>query len=169
MNKKTALSQVNQQGKQNLSANDTHFANINAAKNVWWFDIPIHKLSDNIYINVLLYDCSDRKLYHLKVPCNYFQDHHFNFSICKDKQVISLELSADISNRFQDVRAGGSQVNFQYFLKGEYDDALVNAQHPEPIQIKSVLRQQNTLETAEKQKYPFPRASARLVLPRVGY
>ena len=66
MNKKTAISQVNQQGKQNLSANGTHFANINAAKNVWWFDIPIHKLSDKSYVNLLLYDCSDRKLYHLE-------------------------------------------------------------------------------------------------------
>lgn len=125
MDKKTAISQVNQQGKQNFSAKDTRFANINTAKNVWWIDIPNHMLSDHICIHFLLYDCSDRKLYHLDVPSNYFQDHHFDFSICKDKQVISLELSPDISNRFQDVRAGGSQVNFKYFLKGEYDDALV--------------------------------------------
>lgn len=43
-------------------------------------------------------------------------------------------------------------MNFNFFLKGEYDDALMNTQHPERIQVKSVLRQQNTLETAEKQK-----------------
>lgn len=127
MNKKTAVSQVNQHAKQNLSANDTHFANINALKNVWWIDIPIHKLLNN-YINILLYDSSNSKLYHLKVPCNYFHDSHFVFSFRKDKKVVSLELSADINNRFQDVRTGGNQVRFDYFFKGEYDNFLVSTQ-----------------------------------------
>lgn len=126
MDKKTALAQVNQQAKLNFSANNTRYAKINAAKNVWWIDIPIHLLSDHIYIHFLLYDCSDIKLYYLEVPCNYFQDGHFKFCIRKDKQVISLELSADNSNRFQDVRSGGNKPNFKYFVKGEYDVALVN-------------------------------------------
>lgn len=43
-------------------------------------------------------------------------------------------------------------MNFNFFLKGEYDDALVNTQHTEPIQTKPAPKQKNTLKTAEKQK-----------------
>lgn len=121
MNKATAIAQINQQGKQKLSNKNTHFANINAAKNIYWFDIPIQKLSSNSYLHLLMYDRNENKLYHLEVPCTYLQENLSSFYIRQDKQAISLELSANIRDRFQDIRSGGNKLNFKGFLQGEYD------------------------------------------------
>lgn len=53
-----------------LSRRNTHFANINSQKEVWWFDVPCSKISvgEVEVINLLLFDHRTNELHHLIVP-----------------------------------------------------------------------------------------------------
>ena len=53
-----------------LGHHNTHFANINSQKDVWWYDIPMAKISDSdlAEINLLLYDHRTDELHHQQFP-----------------------------------------------------------------------------------------------------
>ncbi len=96
----------------------THFANVNARKPVWWFDIPIEKFTSGHYtlIDLLLCDGLTNQLHHLQVPTEFIRNQIDEFKIREDKQVISLELSSQTYNLFQDVRPGSKRLSFAKFL-----------------------------------------------------
>ena len=101
-----------------LSNRNTHFSNINAAKDVWWFDIPLRKVSPSAerILHLLLYDHRSKELHHLRVPTAYIRETMSQLVTRAEKETISLELSAARSNLFRDVRPTAGGVDFGQFL-----------------------------------------------------
>lgn len=102
-----------------LNRRNTHFANINSQKEVWWFDIPCSKIAAGKTedINLLLFDHRTDELHHLIVPAAYSRANLAGLVIREEKGTISLELSAEASNMFQDVRPTGGGVKFRQFVE----------------------------------------------------
>ena len=76
MEKQEAIGRLNQRYKTSVLTNrNTHFSNINAKKDVWWFDIPLVKVEPeaNDILHLLLYDHRSREIHHLRVPTSYFK------------------------------------------------------------------------------------------------
>ena len=103
-----------------LEKQATHFASINARKEVWWYDISRKKvMSEKLQtLNILAYDQRTNDLHHLVVPTQFLRDNLEKLFTRQDKDTISLELSASRSNFLQDVRSGGGRIQFLQFLKG---------------------------------------------------
>ncbi len=119
--KRIAISRYNAiLGRSLLNNQNTHFANINNAKDIWWYDIPTRKISKGIrdtIIYLLMYDYRNDQLYLLAVPTEYFRENMHHLVVREDTGTISLELSVYGSNRFQDKRSGGAGVQFAQFLQ----------------------------------------------------
>ena len=120
MNKNEAIKIINRRiGSPSLDSRNTHFANVNSAKNVCWFDIPTSKaFSQNIpHLHLLVYQHKGDELFHLKVPTSFFLKNRSNFIIREEKETISLELSAEKATFLKDVRPGSGQVSFTGFVQ----------------------------------------------------
>lgn len=104
-----------------LNKRNTRFSNINAGKDVWWLDIPCEKVESQAeeILHLLLYDQRTAKLHHLRVPTLYFRKNLSQLVVRskKDKRMIRIELSADGSTLFRDVRPTGGGVHFGEFLQ----------------------------------------------------
>lgn len=100
-----------------LNRRNTHFANINSQKEVWWFDIPCSKLAVGAAedINLLLFDHRTNELHHLIVPTAYFRANLGGLVIRDEKGTISLELSAEPRTMFRDIRPTGNGIQFAQF------------------------------------------------------
>ena len=119
MEKREAMRRKNQLYRvADLNNGNTHFSNINAAKDVWWFDIPLKKVNAGAerILHLLLYDHRSKELHHLRVPTTYIRENLSRLVIRGEKETISLELSTDRSNLFQDVRPTAGGVRFGQFL-----------------------------------------------------
>ena len=101
----------------NLESSTTHFASINASKDVWWYDISRKKVMAGSHeaLHLLAHDHRCNELHCLIVPTQYLRDNLRRLVVRQDKDTISLELSASRSNLFQDVRPGGGRVHFIQF------------------------------------------------------
>ncbi|GGP52314.1 hypothetical protein [Shewanella saliphila] len=112
MDKIEALDFANKHFNSVFNSSNTHFANVNKAKPVWWIEIPINKIkSPNLpYIHLLLK--SDRALNWLKVDRQYFVDNLAGFKVRENKDVICLEIN---SNTFQNM-VGPNRASFKQFL-----------------------------------------------------
>jgi hypothetical protein len=126
--KSQAITIVNDQGTQNISNKTTIFSNINSAKSVYWFDIPLKRLNSKGSLNILTYDSQHEKLYYLEVTHSYFTENISLFYVRQDKQAISLELDATIENQFQDIRTGSKRSHFRGFIKGVYDCSYLKSE-----------------------------------------
>lgn len=126
--KSQAIAIVNDQSTQNISSKTTVFSNINTAKSVYWFDIPLKRLDNKGSLNILTYDSQHEKLYYLEVPHSYLTENISLFYVRQDKQAISLELDATIENQFQDIRTGSKRSHFRGFVKGVYDCSCLKSE-----------------------------------------
>ena len=116
MKRAEAIVRINRRYGSQLNRRDTHFANINASKPVWWLDIPIQKVKGSVRtINLLLYDERVDDLHYLKVPTEYFRANLSGLVVRDDKACISLELAADGQHLFEDVRPTGKGIRFGQF------------------------------------------------------
>ena len=99
------------------------FASINTAKPVWWFDIPLAKVQQSLYLylHLLCFDDVSNILYHLEIPTAYLRDQESGLAVRTDKACISLELSTLQANRFRDRRPTGRGVEFRQFLKHSFE------------------------------------------------
>ena len=116
--KPEAIARINRLDREaGLDDRNTNFANINARKDVWWLDIPLSKISRAgiAEINLLLYDQRSDELHFLRVPVDYMRANLGRLVVREDKAVISLELSADRTRLFQDVRPKSGGVQFRQF------------------------------------------------------
>ena len=88
MNRSEAISIVRQRGTSSVTPASFHFANVNAAKNVWWLDIPVTKLakSGDSNIGVLLYDERPDLLHFREVPKAYFKDQMWDLVVRQEKK-----------------------------------------------------------------------------------
>ena len=107
-----------------IQGSNTHFSSINSSKNVWWLDIPREKLTTPLFeqINLLLYDDQPAKprLHHLVVPVSYLRQNLQHLRIRTDNNKISLELSANTSNIYDDV-IGAGRLSFRQFLHCDFN------------------------------------------------
>jgi len=120
MTKSQAINKINDNlGTSDLNLQNTHFANVNSAKSVWWYDIPTSKAfsNDMIYIHLLAYNQENNELYHMNVPTRLFKDNQCQFTIREEKSTISLELSSRRTDFLKDVRPGCGGINFKQFLQ----------------------------------------------------
>ncbi len=118
ISKKDAIAIVSRACGSSLQSTTTHFANVNSSKSVWWFDIAVEKFTSGVYESLdLLVVTSDGKVVHyLHVPTSYVSENISSFHIRKDKKSVSLELSTEQRNIFQDIRPGGNRMQFDQFL-----------------------------------------------------
>ncbi len=120
LSKPEAIEAINRESASslNLNNNNTHFSNVNSSKSVWWFDIPVVKFTSGKYdaLNLLVVSADAKTMHHLRVPTSYVRDNLCHFHVREDKNTISLELSSQNSNKFQDVRPGSGNMPFSQFV-----------------------------------------------------
>jgi hypothetical protein len=118
LSKREAIEAVKRESSLTLSYSTTHFANVNARKSVWWFDIPVEKFTSDKYdtLDILVASTDAKELHHLRVPTTYVRDNPRHFHVRKDKDSVSLELSSLSTNKFQDVRPGSGKMPFLQFV-----------------------------------------------------
>ncbi len=122
MKRSKAIKQVSQHSP-GVNSQNTCFANSNSKTNICWFDIPSTKRLKNPQINLLIYDRENKSLSHLELPAEYLNDHLSSVYIRPDNKSVTLYLSMNESNRFQDIHSCGDKINFKYFLRKEYFDS----------------------------------------------
>ncbi len=110
MTKQEAMRELNIRiGEEVLSSRNTHYANINNAKDVWWFNIPLDRFSNDLYL--ILNKKND--LIPLRIEANTFADPSRIFKIAKDKRMVDLEISAKRGYTYMiDIKSGGTRYNF---------------------------------------------------------
>ena len=125
--KREAISAINRSSALTLNSTSTHYANVNASKSVWWFDIPVEKFTSGKYgtLDLLLVSEGENMLYHLRVPTSYVQENLSKFHVRDDKESVSLELSSLASNTFQDVQPESNKMPFAQFLVNSLSLALI--------------------------------------------
>ncbi len=118
LNKKEAIKISNSYLKEQVLYNqNTHFSNINKAKPVWWFCIPLEKFNYDLYL--ILNKKNNFIL--LKIFTNTFADLSKVFRI-KQEQWVDLEISSSRqSNYMTDVKSGGTKYNFKQHVINKLD------------------------------------------------
>jgi len=105
-----------------LNHQNTHFSNINHAEPVWWFHIPITKITGshaNALLHVVCYDRRSYNLSHLVVPTSYLRKHLASpnklhqLMHASRVEKISIELSIKIADLFQDRLSGCGFAQFK--------------------------------------------------------
>lgn len=116
--KNEAIGLFNRQSGNSLHNSTTHFANINSSKPVWWFDISVKKITSGKVntIDILVFHNKANSLHYLRVPTTYIIENFDKFYVREDKNSVSLELSSERSNQFQDVRPASGKMPFAQFV-----------------------------------------------------
>ena len=120
LSKNAAITAINRDSPVSLRNSTTHFANINSSKSVWWFDISVEKFTSEKYttLDILVFDNETNELHYLRVPTQYIGENLQKFHVRSDQNSVSLELSSERSNRFQDIRPKSARMPFaQFFVK----------------------------------------------------
>ncbi|WPN64830.1 hypothetical protein QMK47_07535 [Pseudomonas sp. P9_35] len=121
LDKKQAIARRNQDlGGAVLGVNNCHFSELNRNRNIFWFDIPVGRLAIGQYewIHLLLHTPATDELLHLKVPTVFLREKMEGLEVRnlgKRKAALSLELSADKDSYLQDMRPGGTNLDFAQF------------------------------------------------------
>ena len=151
MNKAIAAAIINRKGLAELNANNNgnvSWANINSSKSVWSIDIPAKKfLSDS---HVLLNDRGNNVFYWIDIPRGTFPAPYNTFRKLRDGY-ISVELSSKDTNKFVDVKSGGSEFDFKKLnitairYEGTSDEGIIPPANdhndiPPRFQSKTMIR-----------------------------
>ncbi|AOE64341.1 hypothetical protein LOY64_07400 [Pseudomonas corrugata] len=121
LDKKQAIARRNQElGGAVLGVNNCHFSELNRNRNIFWFNIPVTRLAVGQYewIHLLLHTPASDELLHLKVPTVFLREKMEGLEVRnqgKRKAALSLELSADRDSYLQDLRPGGTNLDFAQF------------------------------------------------------
>ncbi|MCK9241599.1 hypothetical protein [Desulfocurvus sp.] len=107
--KKAEAIQIARDNGIHLSSQNTTFASINLAKNVWWINIPKNRLHNERYI--LLDNKSE--LIVCYIPGGSLNEKDFRI---KGGKQIDIELSSSKYSFLIDVKSGGSKINFSGFV-----------------------------------------------------
>ena len=101
-----------------LTISNTHFANDNAGKTVWWLNIPPQRFKQDLH--VLL--AKDQGSIWLRIESNTFPNPERVFKMRPDKGVIDLEISSNVDDRYlQDIKSGGTFYDFRRHVEHEWD------------------------------------------------
>lgn len=103
--------------KEILNNHNTHFANINKAKDVWWLNIPPEKFSSDLHL-ILKKEAS---FLWLKIESHTFNEPEAIFKLRTDNR-IDLEISSDENNNYMvDIKSGGTNHNFNPYFEHEFN------------------------------------------------
>ena len=109
MKKSEALVLAKEKYGVDFNQTNTHFSNVNSAKPVWWFEIPLSKIENNRFL--ITEHSGGVNL--LAIPIKFFRDNLSGFKIRNDKQKICLELDA----RTYKNKVGSAKMDFRQFVK----------------------------------------------------
>lgn len=117
MNKRTAIRLVNSYLKQDaLDKSNTHFSNVNSAKEVWWFNIPPKKFEQELHLL-----CAGKPgLIWLTIEANSVPEPGRIFRLRQDKEAIDLEISCAQERYMHDIKSGGSGYDFRRHIQREW-------------------------------------------------
>ena len=103
-----------------LTHSNTSFANINAAKDVWWLKIDMSHFTKESHILL----ARDSGLVWLRIAANTFPEPQKIFSKRQDKDSVSIEICGDDtdSRYMRDTRSGGTEYDFRRHVEYEWDD-----------------------------------------------
>ncbi len=111
VDKNQAIEQVNSElGHTLLNNHNTHYSNINASKDVWWFNISPKKFKRDLH---LLCVRGDSSLIWLKIEANTFPNPQQVFRLRPDNGLIDLEIACAPDRYMCDVKSGGTGYNFR--------------------------------------------------------
>jgi hypothetical protein len=101
-NKKKTIEAARQNGFNEINVNNSIFANVNSAVNVWWLEPDNQKFSEDLYL--LLSDTSTKKIFILKIPADKINNPEtiFRQRTVHGKTKSSIEIIVDTNNRFID-------------------------------------------------------------------
>lgn len=125
MDKSAAIAELNRRGATPLlTSQNTRFANVSVSKAVWSLDLPLHYVFNHTEgaVNLVLAGSENEGLFHLRVPKVWLTENIEEFAVRADKSIISLELSCDRHNLFQDVRPTSRGLHFGQFRVAEQEN-----------------------------------------------
>jgi hypothetical protein len=112
--KKELIDYINTNYKRSLNNSNTSYSKVNISKDVWWFNVPVHKFNDEV--NLLLK--TEQYALWLVLPKGFTTGQPFK--IREDKNAIDLEISSDKNFKYLiDVKSGGTEFDFRGFVKDE--------------------------------------------------
>ena len=110
--KKEIIDYINQNYKAHLNAKNTSYSKINKSKDVWWFNIAVHKFIDDVHLLLN----TEKKVFWIVLHKGFTKGQPFK--IRQDKNAVDLEISADKHFRYlHDVKSGGTGFDFRLFVK----------------------------------------------------
>ncbi len=112
MKKPAAIALAQEQYNVVLNSGNAHFSNVNSAKPVWWFQIPIKKIENNSNEEIYLIANQQGSISLFKVPTKYILANLRRFKIRGRKQFICIELCTETFKN----TVGPAQDSFRRFL-----------------------------------------------------
>ena len=94
------------------------WANINVKKDVWWIDIPVKKFKKHLHL--ILNEDRKNHFFWISIPANDILEPYRYFRKLRENY-ISIELSCRETNKFVDVKSGGTEFNFNKFQIEKFD------------------------------------------------
>ena len=117
MNKARAMERANSHlGFVSLNRGNTAFANVNAAKPVWWFNIDTRKFRSDLH----LLCAGDPEPVWLKIEANAFPNPEGAFGVRRDNGLIDLEIPCDVHQYMREVNSGGRGYDFRPHIRREW-------------------------------------------------
>lgn len=114
--KKEIIDYINQTYKADLGSKNTSYSKVNKSKDVWWFNIAVHKFVDDVHLLLN----TEKKVIWIFLHKGFTKGQPFKIRL--DKNAVDLEISADKSFKYlQDVKSGGTYFNFKPFVKETVD------------------------------------------------
>lgn len=87
---------------------------------VWWLEIPLKNLKENQDVHLICQKENDKDFHYLRVPIKELRDYikreELDVRLRKNDEVISLHLSAQPNNLFQNLRGKG-KIDFDKYLQ----------------------------------------------------
>lgn len=114
--------QLGQVDKRNIRVSKCYSPEEVATKrSAWWIEIPLKKLTKHKEMHLLLqYEDKHDEFHHLRIRCEdldrYVKEGELDLRRAGKEEVISLHLSADTNDIFQDFRGKG-KINFKKYLQ----------------------------------------------------
>ncbi|MDT0552116.1 hypothetical protein [Urechidicola vernalis] len=103
---------INQQYKAGLRVSNTAYSKINKSKEVWWFNVSVHKFTEDVH---LLLNDNNQALW-VVLPKGFTKG--MPFKIREDKNAVDLEISSNKTFMYlKDVKSGGSNFSFKPYIK----------------------------------------------------
>ncbi|SFN53714.1 hypothetical protein [Salegentibacter flavus] len=100
-----------------VNSSNTSYSNINKSKQVWWFNVSVHKF--DAPVNLLFKE--DEEIIWVQLPKDFVPNLESKFKVRQDKDAVDLEISADRSYLYlKDVKSGGTYFDFKPYVKERF-------------------------------------------------